>query len=106
MSANLPKKKKKLQTSKKLLSWRHLGPKFAKKSSAKRWIRTGEILSLEQKSINEVNDCVMKSERGALVFVGAKAHPRFTVRSVHTTAIAIRPAPIRRLRTNYLAAGV
>ena len=67
MSTNLYKK---IQTSKKNKKtnpgWM-LGQDRLEKSSAKCLIRSGEIPSPRQTSIDQTNDYVMKSERDALV---------------------------------------
>ena len=51
------------------------------KNSAKGFIRSGEIPSARQTSIDKNNGCVMKSERGALV---GSSDPPFG-NSVHDT---------------------
>ena len=53
-----------------------LGQDWPEKNSAKCFIRSGEIPSPGQTSIDKANDCAMKSERGSL---GAPTHPLVTV---------------------------
>ena len=58
-----------------------LGQDRPEKNSAKCFIRSGEIPSPRQTSIDKTNDCVMNSERGAPV-----RGPTYALVSVHTTA--------------------
>ena len=63
---------KKFQTSKKnenISFWAHVGPRSAWENSGKCLVLSGEIPSPWQSSIDKNNDCVTKSERGALVRV-------------------------------------
>ena len=49
-------------------TWADLGAKIGmRKTQAKCLVRSGEIPSPRQTSIDKTNDCAMKSERGALV---------------------------------------
>lgn len=63
-----------------------LGRHRPEENPAKCLIRSGDVLSPRQTSIDNTNDCVMKSQRGALV-IGVPAQPvnrskLFTQRSV------------------------
>ena len=64
--------------------------------------RSGEIPSLRQTSIDNINDCAMKSERGALV----RGSDQPSDHSVHTTVGDTRRAPARRLIQTPLGAAV
>ena len=65
-------------------------------------IRSGEIPSPRQTSIDKTNDCAMKSERGA--FVRGSNPP--SGHSVHKTAGDTWRAPARRLIPKHLGAAV
>ena len=80
-----------------------LGQDRLEKNSAKRLIRNGEIPSPWQTSIDKTNNCVMESERGALVR-GSSAPP--SGHSVHDTAGDMWRAPARRLIPTHLGADV
>ena len=73
-----------------------LGQDRPEKNSAKRFIRSGEIPSPRQTSIDKTNDCVMKSERGALV----RGSDPPSGRSVHNTADDTSRAPAQASDTN------
>ena len=73
------------------------------KTQAKCFIRSGEIPSSRQTSINKTNDCVMNSERGALVRGSDQPSGHS---SVHNTADDRWRAPARRLIQKHVAAGV
>ena len=70
-----------------------LGQDRPEKNSPKCFVRNGEIPSPRQTSIDKTNDCVMKSERGALV---RGSDPPFG-QSVYNTAGDTWRAPARRL---------
>ena len=72
------------------------------KDSAKCLIRSGEIPSPPQISIDKTDDCVMKSERGALV----RGSDPPSGHSVHNTAGDTWRAPARCLIQKHLAAAV
>ena len=78
-----------------------LGQDRLDENSAKCLFRSGEIPSSPQTSIDKANDCVMKSELGALV---RGSDPPFG-RSVHNAAGDMWRAPSRRLIQKLLAAG-
>ena len=78
-----------------------LGQDRPEKKSAKCLVRSGEIASPRRTSIDKANDCVMKSELGALV---RGSDPPFG-RSVHNAAGDMWRAPSRRLIQKLLAAG-
>ena len=62
--------KKKFQTFQKPRKKSFLGPSWAKiglRKLSQMFVRSGEIPSPGQTSIDKTNDCTMKSERGALV---------------------------------------
>ena len=61
-------------------------------------VRSGEIPSPRQTSIDKTNDCVMKSERGALV---RDSDPP-SDHSVYNTAGDMWRTPARRLIQNHL----
>ena len=68
MSINLQKKSSKpSKKNRKKKSWGDLGPRSAREKLSQMLVRSGEIPSLRQTSIDKTNDCAMKSERGALV---------------------------------------
>ena len=79
-----------------------LGQDRPEKNSAKCLIRSGEILSPRQTSIDKTNDCAMKSERVALV---RGSNPP-SGHSVHNTAGDTWRAPARRLIQTHLGADV
>ena len=93
--------KKKFQTWKKKneenSSRSGVGQNRPEKNPAERLIRSGEIPSPRQASIDKTNDCVKKSERGAIVRGWW---------SVHNTAGDKWRAPARRLIQKHFAAGV
>ena len=78
-----------------------LGQDRLEKNSAKRLIRSGEIPCPRQTSIDKTNDCVMKSERGALV----RGSDPPSGHSIYNTAGDTWRAPARRLIQKRLAAG-
>ena len=80
ISTRIYKKEKK--EKKKTTTGRMLGQDWPDKHSAKCFIRSGEITSPRQTSIDKTNSCAMKFERGALVR-GSGPPSRHTV---HTTA--------------------
>ena len=68
MSINLQKKSSNpSKKNRKKKSWGDLGPRSAREKLSQMLVRSGEIPSLRQTSIDKTNDCAMKSERGALV---------------------------------------
>ena len=79
-----------------------LGQDRPDKNSAKCLIRSGGIASPRQASIDKSDDCVMKSERGALV----RGSDPASGHSVHTTAGDMWQAPARRPIQTHLGAGV
>ena len=79
-----------------------LGQDRPEKNSAKCLIRTGEIASPRQTSIDKTNDSVINFERGALVRVSDPPSGR----SVHNTAGDTWRAPARRLIPTHLGADV
>ena len=93
MSINLHKKSSKLEKKRKKNPGPILGQDRPEKNSAKCLIRSGEIPSPRQTSIDKNNDCAMKSEWGALVR-GSDAP--FGHR-VHNAAGVMWRAPARRL---------
>ena len=80
-----------------------LGQDRPEKNSAECSIRNGEIPGPRQTSIDETNNCVMKSERGGL-FRGSE--PSSGHSSIHNTADAMGRGPARRLIQKHLAADV
>ena len=95
MSTNLQKTSSKLfkkQTNKKILgrSWAKIG---LRKTQATCLVRSGEIPSPRQTSIDKTSDCVINSERGALV----RGSDPPSGHSVHNTAGDTWRAPVRRL---------
>ena len=95
MSTNLQKTSSKLfkkQTNKKILgrSWAKIG---LRKTQATCLVRSGEIPSPRQTSIDKTSDCVINSERGALV----RGSDPPSGHSVHNTAGNTWRAPARRL---------
>ena len=72
------------------------------KISEKCLIRSGEIPSPRRTSIDKTNDCVMNSERGALV----KGSDPPSGHSVHNTAGDTWRAQARRLIQEHLSTGV
>ena len=88
-----PRKKLFLRRSWAKISLRKLSPMF---------VRTGEIPSLGQTSIDKTNDCAMKSERGAPV---GGSDPT-SGHSVQTTTGGRWRAPARRLIQTHLGAAV
>ena len=99
MCTNLRKKKFKLfkNPEKKYVlgrSWAKIGLR----KLSQMFVRSGEIPSPGQTSIDKTNDCAMKSERGALVRVSdlPSAH------SVHKTTSDRWRAPARRLIQTHL----
>ena len=79
-----------------------LGQDRPEKNSTTCLIPSGEIPSLRQTSIDNINDCAMKSERGALV----RGSDQPSDHSVHTTVGDTRRAPARRLIQTPLGAAV
>ena len=74
----------------------------SEKPSAESIIRSGEIPSPRQTSIDKINGCAMKSERGALV---TGSDPPFHHRA-YTTAGNMWQGPARRLTPKHSAADV
>ena len=88
--------KKKFQTfqkPRKLIPGPILGQDRPEKTQAKSFVRSGEIPSPGQKSIDKTNDCAMKSERGALL----RGSDPPSGHSVHKMAADTWRAPARRL---------
>ena len=75
-----------------------LGQERPEKNPAKCLIRSGEIPSPRQTSIDKTNDCVMSSERDALV----RGSDPPSGHRVHNTAGDTWRAPARRLIQKYL----
>ena len=104
MSTNL--RKNMFQTFKKtpknIIPGQILGQDRPEKNSSQMLIRSGEIPSPRQTSIDKNNDCAMKSERGALV---RGADPS-SGHSVHKTTGDTCRAPARRLILTHLGAPV
>ena len=98
MSTNLHKKM--FQTLKKKRKKSFLGRCWAKiglrKAQPSVWFQSREIPSPRQTSIDKTNDCVTKSERGALV----RGSDPPSGHSVHNTAGGVWRAPARRLIQN------
>ena len=68
MSTTLQKKSSKLEKkNEKNRSWADVGPRPAGEKLSEMLIRSGEIPSPRETSMDKTNACVMKSERGALV---------------------------------------
>ena len=78
-------------------SWADLGPQLSQM-----FVRSGEIPSPRQTSIDETNDCAMESERGALV----RGSDPPSSHSVHNTNGDRWRAPARRLIQTHLGAAV
>ena len=103
MNTNLPKTSSKLsKINEKHHSGQMLGQDRPEKHSTKCSIRSGEIPSPRWTSIDKTNDCVMNSERGALV----RGSDPPSGHSVHNTAGDTWTAPARRLIQKYLFTGV
>ena len=103
MSTNLHKKSLKIsKKTEKIIPGQMLGQDRPEKNSAKCLIRSGEIPSPRETSIDKTNDCVMNSERGALV----RGSDPPSGHSVHNTAGYTWRAPARRLIQKYLFTGV
>ena len=83
-------------------SWADLGPRSAWEKLSQMFVRSGEIPSPGQTSIDKTNDCAMKSERGAPV---RGSYPPFG-HTVHKTTGDRRRAPARRLIQTHLVAAV
>ena len=73
-------------------SWAKIGQRKSQPN-----VRSGEIPSSRQTSIDKTNDCAMKSERGALV----RGSDPPSGHSVHKTTGNTWPAPARRLIQTY-----
>ena len=67
MSTDLREKKILSKTRKKIIPGPILGQDRPEKNSSHMLVRSGEIPSPRQTSIDKNNDCAMKSEQGALV---------------------------------------
>ena len=79
-----------------------LGQDRPENNSAKCLIRSGEIPSPRQTSIDKTKDCFMNSDRGALA---RGSNPPFG-HSVHNTAGHTWRAPARRVIQKHLSTGV
>ena len=79
-----------------------LGQDRPEKNSSQMLIRSGEIPSPRQTSIDKTNDRAMKSERGALV----RGSDPPSGHSVHKTTGDRWRAPARRLIQTHLGAAV
>ena len=79
-----------------------LGQDRPKKNSAKCLIRSGESPSPRQTSIDKTHDCIMNSERGALVMTSDPPSGY----SAHNTAGDTWLASARRLIQKHLSTGV
>ena len=79
-----------------------LGQDRPEKNSPKRFIRSGEIPSPRQTSIDKANDYVMNSERGALT----RGSDPPSGHSVHKMTSDAWRALARRLIQKHLATGV
>ena len=90
------------KTPKKNHSWEDLGPRSAWEKVSQIFIRSGEIPSLRQTSIDKTNDCAMKSERGALV----RGPDPPSGHRVHETTSDTWRTPARRLIQTHLGAAV
>ena len=99
LNKKVPNFKKKL---KKIIHGQMLGEDRPEKNSAKCVIRSGEIPSPRQTSVDKSNVCVMKSERGALV----RGSDPPSGHSVHTTTGVMWRAPARCLIQNIWPLGV
>ena len=93
--SNFPKTPKKK-------SWADFGPRSAREKLSQMFVRSGEIPSPRQTSIDKTNDCAMKSERGALV----KGSDPPSGHSVHKTTGDRWRAHARRLIQRHLGAAV
>ena len=82
-------------------SHRHLGPRSALEKLSQTLIRSGEVASPRQTSIDKTNDCLMKSERGALV---RDSDPSSGHRVHKTTGDGWRASARRLIRTHLGAA--
>ena len=87
------------KTPKKIIPGPILGQDRPENNSAKMFVRSVEILSPGQTSIDKTNDCAMNSERGALV---RGSNPPYG-HSVHITACDTWRAPARRLIQTHLS---
>ena len=99
LNKKVPNFKKKL---KKIIHGQMLGEDRPEKNSAKCVIRSGEIPSPRQTSVDKSNVCVMKSERGALV----RGSDPPSGHSVYKTTGGTWRAPARRLIQTHLGAAV
>ena len=93
--------KKKFQTFQKPRKKSFLGPSWAKiglRKLSQMFVRSGEIPSPGQTSIDKTNDCTMKSERGALV----RGSDPSSGQSVNQTTGDRWRAPARRLIQTHL----
>ena len=90
------------KTPKKLIPGPILGQDRPEKTQAKSFVRSGEIPSPGQKSIDKTNDCAMKSERGALL----RGSDPPSGHSVHKMTGDRWRAPARRLIQTHLGAAV
>ena len=93
MSTNLDKKVPDLKKKREKIAGQMLGQDQPENTPAKCLFRRGEIPSPRQTSIDQTNECIMKSEWGAL-FRGSDPP---SGRSVHNTAGDTWRAPARRL---------
>ena len=102
MSTNLRKISFKLfKNLEKNNSWDDLGLRSPENSS-QMFVRSGEIPSPRQTSIDKPNECAMKSKRGALV----RGSDPPSGHSVHETTGDRWWAPARRLMQTHLGAAV
>ena len=102
MSTNLDKKVPDLKKKREKIAGQMLGQDQPENTPAKCLFRRGEIPSPRQTSIDQTNECIMKSEWGAL-FRGSDPP---SGRSVHNTAGDTWRAPARRLIQKHLPTGV
>ena len=88
--------------TKKWISGSDLGQHLPQNFSSRSWTRSGEISCRPHTSLDEINNSVVRSERGALVRV---SNPPL-VYSADTTAGEVWHALTRLLLKTHLAAGV
>ena len=103
MSTNLRKQSFKfLKLPPKSNSWADLGPRSTWEKFSQMLVRSGEIPSPRQTSIDKTNDCAMKSEQGVLV--RGSDHP--SRHSVHKTTGETWWAPAGRQIQTHLGAAM